>query len=142
MKSTLAWVEETITRLQSAPQANMEHQILFKVLQDLKQDALMTPAPARLARLILDLTADALSGDQHACGHGGAYDTLVIRKNPRRNGAEQLMPAMQEDLADRVGVSRAYACTLLNEWKRKGILRHNGRTLCVLDLKALRKLAG
>ncbi len=78
--------------------------------------------PSRLAELILML------GEAHGerCPHGGEVDLRAIT---------------QQDLADLVGASRSFVSTLINEMKRDGHLGNVGRTLCLRDQKALRKLA-
>ncbi len=78
--------------------------------------------PARLAQTILALGEKL--GER--CPHGGEID---------------LRGVTQQDLADMVGASRSFVSTLINEMKRDGCLGNVGRTLCIRDLKALRKLA-
>ncbi len=77
--------------------------------------------PARLAETLLTLA------DSHGerCPHGGEFDLKGIT---------------QQDLADLVGASRSFVSTLINEMKRDGHLGNVGRTLCIKDTKALRKL--
>jgi CRP-like cAMP-binding protein len=78
--------------------------------------------PARLADTVLALA------EQHGerCPHGGETD---------------LRGVTQQDLADLVGASRSFVSTLINEMKRDGALGNVGRTLCIRDQRALRKLA-
>ncbi len=78
--------------------------------------------PSRLAELLVML------GEQHGerCPHGGELDLKAIT---------------QQDLADLVGASRSFVSTLINEMKRDGHLGNVGRTLCLRDQRALRKLA-
>jgi CRP/FNR family transcriptional regulator, cyclic AMP receptor protein len=78
--------------------------------------------PARLAELLL------LLGETHGerCAHGGEIDLRV---------------ATQQDLADLLGASRSFVSTLINEMKRDGQLANVGRTLCLRDARALKKLA-
>lgn len=78
--------------------------------------------PARLADTILFLA----DGHGERCPHGGEMD---------------LRGVTQQDLADLVGASRSFVSTLVNEMKRDGMLANVGRTLCLLDLRALRKAA-
>lgn len=78
--------------------------------------------PARLADAILSL-AETLG---ERCPHGGEID---------------LRGVTQQDLADLVGASRSFVSTLINEMKRDGILGNVGRTLCIRDETALRRLA-
>ncbi len=78
--------------------------------------------PARLADTLLTL-AEA-HGER--CPHGGETDLRGIT---------------QQDLADLVGASRSFVSTLINEMKRDGVLGNVGRTLCIRDQKALRKIA-
>jgi CRP/FNR family cyclic AMP-dependent transcriptional regulator len=78
--------------------------------------------PARLADTLLALG----QGHGEKCPHGGEID---------------LRGVTQQDLADLVGASRSFVSTLVNEMKRDGILGNVGRTLCIRDLSALRKLA-
>ncbi len=78
--------------------------------------------PSRLAELLLML------GEAHGerCPHGGEVDLKAIT---------------QQDLADLVGASRSFVSTLINEMKRDGHLGNVGRTLCLRDQRALKKLA-
>ncbi len=78
--------------------------------------------PSRLAELLVML------GEAHGekCPHGGETDLKAIT---------------QQDLADLVGASRSFVSTLINEMKRDGHLGNVGRTLCLRDQRALRKLA-
>ncbi|MHB8421115.1 MAG: Crp/Fnr family transcriptional regulator [Myxococcales bacterium] len=78
--------------------------------------------PSRLAELLLML------GEAHGerCPHGGEIDLKAIT---------------QQDLADLVGASRSFVSTLINEMKRDGHLGNVGRTLCLRDQRALKKLA-
>ncbi len=78
--------------------------------------------PSRLAELLLML------GEAHGekCPHGGEVDLRAIT---------------QQDLADLVGASRSFVSTLINEMKRDGHLGNVGRTLCLRDQRALKKLA-
>ncbi|AKU91393.1 Crp/Fnr family transcriptional regulator [Vulgatibacter incomptus] len=78
--------------------------------------------PARLAETLLTLAET--HGDR--CPHGGEHDLKGIT---------------QQDLADLVGASRSFVSTLINEMKRDGHLGNVGRTLCIKDMKSLRKLA-
>jgi CRP-like cAMP-binding protein len=78
--------------------------------------------PARLADLLLSLC----EAHGERCPHGGETDLRSIT---------------QQDLADLVGASRSFVSTLINEMKRDGTLGNVGRTLCVRDQKALRRLA-
>jgi CRP/FNR family transcriptional regulator, cyclic AMP receptor protein len=78
--------------------------------------------PARLAELLLVLAET--HGDP--CPHGGELDLKVVT---------------QQDLADLLGASRSFVSTQINEMKRDGLLGNVGRTLCLRDQKALRKLA-
>jgi CRP-like cAMP-binding protein len=87
-----------------------------------RRGALEGDVIGRLAGLILDLPFD----ESNTCNHkGGAYDFLVP----------------QYELADAVGASRSYVSTVINDWKREGILRGYGRVTCVVKPGALRKLA-
>jgi CRP/FNR family transcriptional regulator, cyclic AMP receptor protein len=78
--------------------------------------------PVRLADLLI------LLGETNGqrCAHGGDLDLRGIS---------------QQDLADLVGASRSFVSTLINEFKRQGVLANYGRTLCVQDLSGLRRLA-
>jgi CRP/FNR family cyclic AMP-dependent transcriptional regulator len=78
--------------------------------------------PARLAEAILML------GESHGdrCAHGGEID---------------LRGVTQQDLADLVGASRSFVSTLINEFKRDGLLGNVGRTLCILNLRELKQVA-
>ncbi|HUB08002.1 MAG TPA: Crp/Fnr family transcriptional regulator [Myxococcales bacterium] len=78
--------------------------------------------PSRLAELLIML------GEAHGerCPHGGEVDLKAIT---------------QQDLADLVGASRSFVSTLINEMKRDGHLGNVGRTLCLRDQRALKKLA-
>jgi len=78
--------------------------------------------PARLAETLLTL----VEAHGERCPHGGETDLRGIT---------------QQDLADLVGASRSFVSTLVNEMKRDGVLGNVGRTLCVRDQKALRRLA-
>lgn len=78
--------------------------------------------PARLADLILQL-GETLG---ESCPHGGEID---------------LRGVTQQDLADLVGASRSFVSTLVNEMKREGALGNVGRTLCIRDQTALRRIA-
>lgn len=78
--------------------------------------------PARLADALLSLS----EGLGERCPHGGESD---------------LRGVTQQDLADLVGASRSFVSTLINEMKRDGVLGNVGRTLCIRDHKALRRLA-
>jgi CRP/FNR family cyclic AMP-dependent transcriptional regulator len=78
--------------------------------------------PARLADTLLALS----QGHGEKCPHGGELD---------------LRGVTQQDLADLVGASRSFVSTLVNDMKRDGMLGNVGRTLCIRDLSALRKLA-
>jgi len=77
--------------------------------------------PARLAETLLTLAET--HGER--CPHGNEYDLKGIT---------------QQDLADLVGASRSFVSTLINEMKRDGHLANVGRTLCIKDTKALRRL--
>jgi CRP-like cAMP-binding protein len=78
--------------------------------------------PARLAELLLML------GEAHGerCAHGGELDLKVVT---------------QQDLADLLGASRSFVSTLINDLKRDNLLGNVGRTLCLRDQRALKKLA-
>jgi CRP/FNR family cyclic AMP-dependent transcriptional regulator len=78
--------------------------------------------PTRLAELLI------LLGETNGqrCPHGGDLDLRGIS---------------QQDLADLVGASRSFVSTLINAFKRQGVLANYGRTLCVRDLRGLRRLA-
>ena len=78
--------------------------------------------PPRLADLLLML------GEAHGdcCTHGGEIDLRVVT---------------QQDLADLLGASRSFVSTLVNDLKRDDLLGNVGRTLCLRDQRALRKLA-
>jgi len=78
--------------------------------------------PARLADVLLTLS----EGHGERCPHGGETDLRGIT---------------QQDLADLVGASRSFVSTLINEMKRDGVLGNVGRTLCIRDQKALRRVA-
>jgi CRP-like cAMP-binding protein len=78
--------------------------------------------PARLAETLLTIAES--HGER--CPHGGEYDLRRIT---------------QQDLADLVGASRSFVSTLVNEMKRDGALGNVGRTLCIRDQKALRKIS-
>lgn len=78
--------------------------------------------PARLAETVLML-GESLG---EPCPHGGEID---------------LRGVTQQDLADLVGASRSFVSTLINEMKRDGCLGNVGRTLCIRDMTALRKVA-
>ena len=78
--------------------------------------------PARLADTLIALS----EAHGERCPHGGEIDLRGIT---------------QQDLADLVGASRSFVSTLINEMKRDGILGNVGRTICLKDQKALRKLA-
>jgi CRP/FNR family cyclic AMP-dependent transcriptional regulator len=78
--------------------------------------------PARLADLLI------LLSETHGqrCAHEGDVDLRGIS---------------QQELADLVGASRSFVSTLINRNKRDGVLANHGRTLCVRDLRELRRLA-
>lgn len=78
--------------------------------------------PARLAELLLML------GEAHGerCPHGGEVNLKVVT---------------QQDLADLLGASRSFVSTLINDLKRDNLLGNVGRTLCLRDQRALKKLA-
>jgi CRP/FNR family cyclic AMP-dependent transcriptional regulator len=78
--------------------------------------------PARLGDILLTLS----EAHGERCPHGGETDLRGIT---------------QQDLADLVGASRSFVSTLINEMKRDGILGNVGRTLCVRDQKALRRIS-
>ena len=78
--------------------------------------------PARLAEQLVMLAET--HGER--CPHGGEVD---------------LRGVTQQDLADLVGASRSFVSTLINEMKRDGLLGNVGRTLCLRDQRALRRLA-
>jgi CRP-like cAMP-binding protein len=78
--------------------------------------------PSRLADTLLHLA----EGHGERCPHGGEIDLRGIT---------------QQDLADLVGASRSFVSTLINEMKRDGMLGNVGRTVCLRDLRALKKLA-
>jgi len=78
--------------------------------------------PARLADILLTLS----EAHGERCPHGGETDLRAIT---------------QQDLADLVGASRSFVSTLINEMKRDGVLGNVGRTLCIRDQKALRRVA-
>jgi CRP-like cAMP-binding protein len=78
---------------------------------------------ARLAQIML-----GLRGKDSGCAHtkkDGCFDIEVS----------------QGRLAYHAGLSRSYASTLINEWKRRGILVSIGRTLCVRSPSALARIA-
>ncbi len=78
--------------------------------------------PARLAEILLML------GEAHGerCPHGGEVDLKVVT---------------QQDLADLLGASRSFVSTLINDLKRDSLLGNVGRTLCLRDLRGLKKVA-
>lgn len=78
--------------------------------------------PARLAETLIVLGESF--GEK--CPHGGEIDLRGIT---------------QQDLADMVGASRSFVSTLVNDLKREGFVGNVGRTLCIKDQKALRKVA-
>jgi CRP-like cAMP-binding protein len=78
--------------------------------------------PARLADILLTLS----EAHGERCPHGGETDLRGIT---------------QQDLADLVGASRSFVSTLINEMKRDGVLGNVGRTLCIRDQKALRRVS-
>jgi CRP/FNR family cyclic AMP-dependent transcriptional regulator len=85
---------------------------------------MVTEVPARVAKLLLDMTAD--SSEKVKCSHGTpGFDFKMT----------------QEMIAERVGASRSYVSTLINDWKREGILVGIGRTTCVRKVDRLRKIA-
>ena len=78
--------------------------------------------PARVAEVLLDLA-----------------ESLGERS---RHGAEvDLQGVTQQDLADLVGASRSFVSTLVNEFKRKGLVGSVGRTLLLRDQAGLRLIA-
>ena len=52
------------------------------------------------------------------------------------------LPLIQQELGDALGVSTVHVNRTLQGLRTRGILRHEGRTLTVLDLDALQELAG
>jgi CRP-like cAMP-binding protein len=76
----------------------------------------------RLAEMLLHLAESF--GER--CPHGNELDLRQIT---------------QQDLADLVGAGRPFVSTVINELKREGVLASVGRTLCVRDAKALRRIA-
>lgn len=78
--------------------------------------------PSRLADVLLDLA------ERHGaiCAHRGQFD---------------LPGVSQGDLADLIGSSRPYASTLFNEFSRMGLVKMQGRTICVVNQRGLRAKA-
>lgn len=82
----------------------------------------VTSGAQRLAFLLLDLAG------QH--GSGTARGIYVA------------MPLSQEELASLAGTSRATVTRALANWRQRGIIRTGQRRITIVDLGALRQLAG
>lgn len=80
--------------------------------------------PEKLARLILEWTANA------------GRDA----KTPKSNSIR--VPFTHEEIAELIGASRETVTRLLNDFKRKEMIRFNDSTLTILDRPALEKLLG
>lgn len=78
--------------------------------------------PALLAGALVDLSVRF----GQKCAHGGELDFAGIT---------------QSDIADLIGATRSFTSTMINEMKRAGHVGNVGRTICIRDSKALRKLA-
>jgi CRP/FNR family transcriptional regulator, cyclic AMP receptor protein len=82
----------------------------------------VTSGAQRLAFLLLDLAR------QH--GNGTARGIYVA------------MPLSQEELASLAGTSRATVTRALANWRQRGIIRTGQRRITIVDLGALRQIAG
>jgi len=76
----------------------------------------------RLASLLLEL----------AGRHGSQADF----------GIELSLPLSQEELASLVGTSRATVARALSNWRKRGFIRTGPRRIALIDLPALRRVAG
>jgi len=76
----------------------------------------------RLAFLLLDLAG------QHGSGTAG--------------GIYVAMPLSQEELASLAGTSRATVTRALGNWRQRGFIRTGQRRITIMDLAALRQIAG
>ena len=76
----------------------------------------------RLAFLLLDLAG------QHGSGTAG--------------GVYVAMPLSQEELASLAGTSRATVTRALGNWRQRGFIRTGQRRITIMDLGALRQIAG
>ena len=76
----------------------------------------------RLAFLLLDLAG------QHGSGTAG--------------GIYVAMPLSQEELASLAGTSRATVTRALGNWRQRGFIRTGQRRITIMDLAALRRIAG
>jgi CRP/FNR family transcriptional regulator, cyclic AMP receptor protein len=60
----------------------------------------------------------------------------------RDSEARTAMTLTQEELASLTGASRATVTRALSNWRRRGIIRTGQRDITIIDLGALRKIAG
>ena len=60
----------------------------------------------------------------------------------RDSEARTPMTLTQEELASLTGASRATVTRALSNWRQRGIIRTNQRDITIIDLAALRKIAG
>jgi CRP/FNR family cyclic AMP-dependent transcriptional regulator len=81
-----------------------------------------TTGAQRFAFLLLDLAAQ----------HG----------SETADGIYIAMPLSQEDLASLAGTSRATVTRALGNWRQRGIIRTGQRRITIMDLGALRQIAG
>jgi CRP/FNR family transcriptional regulator, cyclic AMP receptor protein len=82
----------------------------------------VTSGAQRLAFLLLDLAG------QHGSGTAG--------------GIYVAMPLSQEELASLAGTSRATVTRALGNWRQRGFIRTGQRRITIVDLGALRQIAG
>jgi CRP-like cAMP-binding protein len=60
----------------------------------------------------------------------------------RDSEVRSAMTLTQEELASLTGASRATVTRALSNWRQRGIIRTNQRDITIIDLAALRKIAG
>lgn len=93
-------------------------ELLNKLITKQVVHNLNADVPSRLAALLLSFQEGG------SCMHDGrGFDVRIT----------------QGEMARRVGASRSYVSTLINDWKLDRIITAYGRTLCIVDVAALKR---